>query len=160
MPFYQILHSVELSPEQKDALATAITNAHCGATGALKLFVNIEFHHNTNPYQYVGGQRRPNNKIIGFTRSRGTVGADLMNDVVSEVNDQWNKIVGSDGEKELGALWITDGILTGIEFGHMLPKAFEDNDWFEEHKKDFERRAALGDQVFVDALDSNVIHRG
>ncbi|KAK6344402.1 hypothetical protein TWF696_008038 [Orbilia brochopaga] len=159
MPFYQVLHSVDLTPDQKDALANIITNAHCGATGALKFFVNVEFHHNTNPWQYIGGQRRPNNKIIGLTRPRGTAGEDLMNEVVSEVNQGWSRIVGSDGEKELSAFWINDGMLTGLEFGHLLPKAFEDNAWFETHKEEFENRAKNGDGLFAEALKSNIIPR-
>ncbi|KAF3916154.1 hypothetical protein AA313_de0204235 [Arthrobotrys entomopaga] len=123
MPFYQVSHSIELSPEQKDALAVIITNAHTGATGALKMFVNVEFYHNTNPWQYVGGMRRPNNKIIATTRPRGELGGQLMDDVSKEIAQGWDKVVGSEGERELGALWINDSMLTGIEFGSILPKA-------------------------------------
>ncbi|KAF3920364.1 hypothetical protein ABW20_dc0102036 [Dactylellina cionopaga] len=154
MPFYEVFHSIDLSPAQKDALAEVITNAHTGATGALKLFVNVEFHHNTNPWQYVGGLRRPNNKIVATTRPRGEAGEDLMREVSREIVEGWNKIVGSEGEKELLALWINDSRLTGIEFGFILPKAFEDQGWFETHKAEFEKRAKEGDQLFIDAMQS------
>ncbi|EPS38939.1 hypothetical protein H072_7309 [Dactylellina haptotyla CBS 200.50] len=159
MPFYQVFHSIDLSPEQKDALAIVITNAHSGSTGALKMFVNIEFYHNTNPWQYVGGMRRPNNKVIAMTRHRGELGDQLMTEVSTEILEGWNKVVGNEGENELSALWINDSMLTGIEFGASLPKAFEDQNWFETHTSDFERRAKAGDQLFIDALKDSVISR-
>lgn len=86
------------------------------------MFVNVEFYHNTNPFQYVGGLRRPNNKLIGWVRPRGEVGEDLMKEVAKEIYEGWNNIVGSAGEKELSALWINDTMLTGVEFGALLPR--------------------------------------
>ncbi|KAK6511778.1 hypothetical protein TWF481_000683 [Arthrobotrys musiformis] len=159
MPFYQVFHSIELSDSQKDSLAQIITDAHTGATGALKMFVNVEFYHNTNPFQYVGGLRRPNNKLIGWVRPRGEVGEDLMREVAKEIYDGWNNTVGSKGEKELSALWINDTMLTGVEFGAILPRAFEDQGWFEENKAKFEERARSGDELFVEAVQGNIINR-
>lgn len=125
MPFYQVYHSTPLDNLQRDALAKAITNAHSGTTGALKIFVNIDFHHNTNPYQYVGGIRRPNNKIIGLLRPRGDViGEELMKDIMKEIQEAWNEIVGSEGEQELSVIWLNDSLKTGMEFGILLPKVW------------------------------------
>ncbi|KAK6529353.1 hypothetical protein TWF281_008530 [Arthrobotrys megalospora] len=159
MPFYQVFHSIDLTPSQKDSLAQSITEAHTAATGALKMFVNVEFYHNTNPFQYVGGLRRPNNKLIGWVRPRGEVGEDLMKEVAKEIYEGWNNIVGSAGEKELSALWINDTMLTGVEFGALLPRAFEDQVWFEEHKAEFEDRARKGDELFIEAIQGNIINR-
>ncbi|KAF3931565.1 hypothetical protein ABW19_dt0208654 [Dactylella cylindrospora] len=100
MPFYQVFHSIALSDDQKDELAQVITKAHSGVTGALAMFVNVEFYHNTNPWQYVGGMRRPNNKIIGTTRPRGEASV-LMDDVVAEIYEGWNSIVGLPTWKDL-----------------------------------------------------------
>ncbi|KAK6335162.1 hypothetical protein TWF718_010599 [Orbilia javanica] len=159
MPFYQVFHSIDLSSSQKDSLAQTITNAHTAATGALKLFVNVEFYHNTNPFQYVGGLRRPNNKIIGWVRPRGDVGEHLMKEVAKEIQEGWDNTVGSTGENELAALWINDTMLTGIEFGGILPRAFEDQSWFEERKTEFQERARQGDELFIQAIQGNIINR-
>ncbi|KAF3171774.1 hypothetical protein TWF225_010457 [Orbilia oligospora] len=159
MPFYQVFHSVDLSPSQKDSLAQIITDAHTAATGALRLFVNVEFYHNTNPFQYIGGLRRPNNKLIGWVRPRGEAGEHLMKEVAREIQEGWDNTVGSAGEKELSALWINDTMLTGVEFGAILPRAFEDQAWFEEHKAEFQERARNGDELFSEAIQGNIINR-
>lgn len=123
MPLYEVHHYISLSPSQKDSLASIITDAHANNTGALRLFVNVIFKDtSSDPFQYIGGKRRPSNRIIAMTRSRGDAGISVLDDVVREIQDGWNKIVGTEGDRELGAIFMTDGLKAGMEKGFLLPK--------------------------------------
>lgn len=82
-----------------------------------------------------------------------------MKEVAEEIQEGWDNTVGSEGEKELSALWINDTMLTGVEFGAILPRAFEDQAWFEEHKTEFQDRARKGDELFIEAIQGNIIDR-
>ena len=57
MPSYEVEHSVDLSNDQQDAIAAAVTNAHCTTFNALRIFMNIRFTNIATHAVYVAGKR-------------------------------------------------------------------------------------------------------
>lgn len=153
MPIYQVFHCIPLSDSQRDNLAIQITKCHCDNTGALPIFVNVTFTDTSNdPFQYIAGHRRPNNRILGTVRPRGDAGHQVLKDVVRDIQKAWEKIVGKYGTRELGVLFLSESLTEGLERGFELPKAYEDNEWAEKHKAEFQERADAGDPIFIELM--------
>ncbi|KAF2844672.1 hypothetical protein T440DRAFT_314665 [Plenodomus tracheiphilus IPT5] len=95
MPHYAIHHSTLLSPTQKSALATTITNLHTTLFSAASIFVNVTFHATTLQTQttFVGGQQVQTNYINGFLRPRGPSNAPKLATLIQEISKAWEDIV-------------------------------------------------------------------
>ena len=57
MPLYQIEHIIPLTPEQQDALASALTTLHTRKFTTPSLFVNVQFRDVREQVCYVAGKR-------------------------------------------------------------------------------------------------------
>lgn len=57
MPLYEIEHVIQLSADQKDELAKAITQIHSHLFTTPSLFVNVRFTDTSQHDVYVGGKK-------------------------------------------------------------------------------------------------------
>lgn len=117
MPAYDIEHICPLSDEQQDYLAEAITMIHSEKFSTPRLFVNVTFKEISTIRTYVGGKRRPNNRIIANVRHGPSRTQELYDEVCAEVSEAWKKIVGDSGEKELRAIFIL-GMTLAVSLTH------------------------------------------
>lgn len=93
MPAYEVEHICQLSPEQKDDLAMAITKIHSNHFNTPKLFVNVRFTNVDDHATYVAGKRRKANRMFAYVRA-GPSRTQKDFDTVSEaLMKAWDSIV-------------------------------------------------------------------
>ncbi|KAL2068994.1 hypothetical protein VTL71DRAFT_15332 [Oculimacula yallundae] len=159
MPFYEIQHSLPLSPSQRTTLAQSITTLHATSFNAPTIFVNVKFTPNTTDEGYfIGGEHRPStNRIFVHVRSGKGRGDEAFAKLAKDVEDVWDRAVGrekGDGEagkgmeKVLHAVFIVPGI-TVREQGMAIPLAGEEASWMESNLASFKKRADAGEENFV-----------
>lgn len=68
MPLYLVSHAVDLTTNQQDTLATAITKLHTELFTAPALFVNVRFSAASQHVGYVGGKKGQVNSISAHVR--------------------------------------------------------------------------------------------
>ncbi|KAH8684336.1 hypothetical protein BGZ60DRAFT_164463 [Tricladium varicosporioides] len=158
MPFYNIEHSIPLSPSQKSSLAKQITNLHSIKFNAPSLFVNIKFSPLDSssatlidPNFFVGGKPKAGlNYIWAHVRGGGGRSQEHFDKLAESVEEIWNDVTGEKGT--LQAVFIVPGIVAR-ERGLRIPPAGEEGKWMEESWDEFENRALEGDEDFKGLVD-------
>lgn len=171
MPLYQILYAIPLTSTQKDSLAAAITTIHSRKFTTPKNFVNVNFTDVSTAEHYIGGKRHNANHIRANVRAGPSRTPEDWEELCKAINSAWEDIVVRDpvprpkgkqlGEEELKlrSLIVLGGIIGGLEAGFVLPQAGGDVQWLQENWSEFERRAANGEQEWVDVVQ-DVKERG
>ncbi|KAF2829498.1 hypothetical protein CC86DRAFT_465099 [Ophiobolus disseminans] len=166
MPHYEIHHICGLDYDQKDQLATDITNLHCTLFSTPSAFVNVSFQHHPPLAEYtffVGGKRRATNFIHAHLRPRGPDNAPKLQHLVREIMRIWderahtessiwrNKDKGKDegrldDHRALHNVFIYEDVAAGAEQGFVLPVAGQEGEWVQENIEAFKKRAEMGDE--------------
>lgn len=124
MPLYTCISDDRTADRQREAVALAITESHCGHTGAPPEFVHVSF------TDYLGGTTKSTLRIVGNIRAgRPTeLKAQLHDDIVQRVADILS--VSQDKVRlvllELPAEWAMEG-------GEVLPAPGTEGDWMNKH---------------------------
>ncbi|ETN42107.1 uncharacterized protein HMPREF1541_04046 [Cyphellophora europaea CBS 101466] len=143
MPTYEVIHRCDLTNEQRDALAAAITEIHAQLFTVSKIFVNVWFRHWHEGGRYVGGQPECNNCIRAFVRGGPARSREQYVELVKQVRAAWYKVVPSTPDKEtfLHVINVMDSIAAGMEFDFWTPPAGGDVEWFQENWKELTEKA-------------------
>ncbi len=124
MPYYRCIvpeGSVELDKRQQ--VATAITDIHCGSTGAPRSFVHVEFVETPAgetpefevPYYIDGGNRAGRSE-------------EVKAKLLSDLTGAFERITGVDG---VGARITESPASWSMEGGHVLPEPGEEGaEWY------------------------------
>lgn len=110
--------------------------------------------------------KRLTNRITARVRNGSSRSREAFNGLCSDINSAWARIVHPKvsplqlppRELELGAILIKGELLAGMKVGFPVPAAGDEMAWAEEHLASFKKRAAQGDQGFVElisALENN-----
>ena len=135
MPFYRCVVPQDSVPyEQREAVAQAFTNIHCGSTGAPRSFVHVVFDEHDDrwdtPYFLDGANRagRPE---------------ELKSQLLSDLMSAFQEITGVPSEEYSGR--ITEGPAKwSMEGGMVLPEpGAETTEWYE-HDQRMQGQAAAG----------------
>jgi phenylpyruvate tautomerase PptA (4-oxalocrotonate tautomerase family) len=129
MPFYQCLVPAgSLSADKRSALAEAITEVHCGVTGAPRGFVNVLFAEYDPANYFTAG--KPNDcSVIGGSIRAGR-DRESRARLLTELSQAWVSITGQDPRKVLIALNEVDPTSI-MEAGLIMPAPGEEGEWLE-----------------------------
>ncbi|KAL9075333.1 MAG: hypothetical protein Q9161_001710 [Pseudevernia consocians] len=165
MPLYEIEHIIPLSSPQKDDLARSITQIHSRLFTTPSLFVNVRFTDTASHDVYIGGKKRPANRILAHVRPGGGRSVEHFTTLCAQITAAWDRVLG-EGEGEgreggggggddgaLRAVFVLGTIVAGSEVGLALPAAGEDKKWLQGNVGEFEKRAKAGDGEFRDVLE-------
>ncbi|KAE8443969.1 hypothetical protein EG329_001193 [Mollisiaceae sp. DMI_Dod_QoI] len=106
MPFYEIIHHINLTRQQRETLAREITTLHSKAFSAPSYFVNIKFSpsHNASilapsspvvPEYFIAGKARPHpNLIFAHVRSGASRSNDAFAKLAEDIENIWDEVVG------------------------------------------------------------------
>lgn len=124
MPLYTCISDDRTDAAKRQAVALAITEAHCSHTGAPPEFVHVTFN------DYLGGTPKSALRIIGNIRSGRP--PELKSKMHDEILDRVASILSVSREKvtlvlqEMPAEWAMEG-------GEVLPAPGTEADWMKEH---------------------------
>lgn len=162
MPLYRIEHAILMTIGQQDELAEAITTLHSTRFRTPRLFVNVEFSDVSDSTTYIGGKRRRGNHIKAHVRSGPSRSSQDWNDLVRDIQQAWDRIVGPglpkvrrgdpDPDTSLRSIILFGDIIGGLEAGFVLPPAGGDEAWLRENWTEFEGLAEKGDEDFGDLI--------
>ena len=124
MPLYTCISDDRTAMNEREAIALAITECHCGHTGAPPEFVHVVFN------DYLGHARGSVLRVVGSIRRGRTpeVKARLHADIVQRIAD----ILSAPRERvqltlqEVPAEWAMEG-------GEVLPTPGSEDDWMNKH---------------------------
>ena len=124
MPLYTCIADARTSNEQRHEIAVAITESHCGHTGAPAEFVHVFFN------EYLGGYKKADLRVVGNIRAGRPpeLKAKMHADIVAKVTN----ILGSSADRvelalqEIPAEWNMEG-------GEVLPTPGTEDDWMRKH---------------------------
>lgn len=124
MPLYTCIADSRTPDDKRQAIALAITESHCGHTGAPPEFVHVCFN------DYLGGTAKSVLRIVGNIRAgrppnlKAQMHADIIQgvaDILSVSRDQVQLTL-----KEVPAEWAMEG-------GQVLPAPGSEGDWMKKH---------------------------
>lgn len=119
MPVYRITHSLHISTEQKQQLATKIKDIHCDNTGASAQYVQTIFQQVAGEDAYTAGQMNEE-----FVCLEGIIRPGRSNEVETKVLWQLNDLLKN--VLNIQKYFISLGRFTSphlIENGNLLPAA-------------------------------------
>jgi phenylpyruvate tautomerase PptA (4-oxalocrotonate tautomerase family) len=128
----------KLSETQKQDMATAITKRHCDATGAPPFFVEVVVEEECTSRRFIGGTITDEYIWIRVDMRSGRSdqqSAQIMLNIVADVS----RISGVPEEN----VWINLCKLAPtdmVEYGRVLPKPGEEQQWFESLPLDLKKR--------------------
>ncbi|KAH4216322.1 hypothetical protein HBH69_168350 [Parastagonospora nodorum] len=161
MPHYMVYHSCDISQQQYQAFASALTKLHCDLFSAPSAFVNITFlpspssssTSTSSPtvHTFVGAHSHPTNFIHAHLRPRGPSNAPKLHTLVTTTMALWSEHIGTDSGrlddiKALHNVFIFEDLAAGAEQGFVVPRAGGEGEWARENKGEFERREREGDE--------------
>ncbi|KAL9113838.1 MAG: hypothetical protein Q9227_001972 [Pyrenula ochraceoflavens] len=152
MPLYEVEHICNLSPTQQDDIAKAITEIHSRKFTTASFFVRVKFMNVDQQVTYVAGKRKPFNRIVAHVRHGPSRTKEDYDDISKQLTVAWKSIVGSDGDHYLHAVFVMGDLNAMYEEGFILPPAGQDRQWLKVHLKDFQKRAAEGDEEFQNLI--------
>ena len=157
MPFYNFYHALPLTPEQKQDLATAVTNSHSRIFSALTALVNVNFVDVSRANNFIAGEiQKVPNTVEGKVRTGGGRTREMYEQMCEELIAAWDKIVRR-GNTEVGPdelrVALMGGLVCLVEGGYLIPEAGKDQAWFEEHLPVIEKRAAAGHRPSMKMLE-------
>ena len=123
MPWYDIEHAIPLSPAQCDALAEKITYLHTRIFTVPALLVNVQFRDSSKDNTYVAGKRKLSSRIQANLRVGPGRPVHMYDDLAEQLEKAWYEVVGTGKDKELRAVLINGGRLTGREAGFVISPA-------------------------------------
>lgn len=158
MPFYEIYHSVHLTTEQRQALATQITDLHCTKFTTPSFFVHIRFipQDTSDGTYFMGGKPRTScsNRIIGILRVSPKRTKSDFDYLAEKIEKAWYDVIGGsieDLEKRIMMVTFTQ-MITIREGGMAIPEAGQEGKWFQEHMEYFREMGEKGLEDFGDLL--------
>jgi phenylpyruvate tautomerase PptA (4-oxalocrotonate tautomerase family) len=170
MPAYDIEHICELSDNQKDQLAEAVTKIHSEQFSTPRLFVNVRITDTSSQRTYVAGKQasqqqmsalyitdgksnlkqHKSNRILAYVRHGPSRTQADYNAVSTALEKEWQRIVPG---TELRMVLFYGAIVAGMEAGLFLPPAGQDAEWIKENWTTFVKKAEDGDDMFADMLE-------
>ncbi|KAJ2968225.1 hypothetical protein NQ176_g9285 [Zarea fungicola] len=166
-----ICHSIPLSREQKDTLASFITTLHTSTFRAPSFFVNVRFvTPEADGDYYVAGKARPTspNRITATVRTSPTRTKEIFDSTAQKIAAKWNEVVNDsaiaapldgsltqDQVSRLKALHLVvfQPMLAALEHGVVIPGAGEEQNWFRENMAYFKEQAEIhNNKEFQDML--------
>lgn len=155
MPFYQIYRSYPLDQDQRQSIASSITNLHCRAFTTPSFFVHVHFIHEdsgSGNYFLAGKPHTAtSNRIIGIVRTSATRPKAAFDELGAQIEGAWYdalKIAAPAEKKE----WSQDGeekrlmmvtfvpMVTIREGGMAIPEAGQEGGWLKGQMPFFLRR--------------------
>ena len=120
MPWYDVEHAIGLSCTQCDTLAEKITNLHTRTFMVPGLLVNIQFRDASKDNTYVAGKRKLSNRIQANLRVGPGRPMQMYDDLAEQLEKAWYEVVGTGKGRELRAVLINGGRVTGREAGFVI----------------------------------------
>lgn len=146
MPTYTVTLSVQgLTSDKKQRIATGITHAHHGATGAQRFFAEVIFRDVDRGDFFIGGKPLKGDSIY----IHGHIRAGRSSQQKQELMAQILEAVTEAAAVPARSVWIyiSDIPATSmVEFGHVLPAPGEEASWLKGLPED--------DRRFLAELDS------
>ena len=130
MPTYTVTHSsLDLNPEQKNQIATGITDVHYRVTGANRYFAQVIFNEKSEENHFMGGKTisEPQLFLHGEIRSGRT--EEVKKKLILDLRDALIKASGLD--KTNVWVYIIDLLPNQmIEYGEILPESGKEKEWY------------------------------
>ena len=123
MPWYDVEHAIPLTSSQCDALAEKITHLHTHIFLVPALLVNVHFRDASKDNTYVAGKRKLSNRIQANLRVGPGRPIQMYDDLAEQLEKAWYEVVGTGKGKELRAVLINGGRVTGREAGFVISPA-------------------------------------
>jgi phenylpyruvate tautomerase PptA (4-oxalocrotonate tautomerase family) len=143
MPIYQVAsrHGM-LTPEMKQLVATAITDAHVDATGAPPVFVHVFFNEIPPGIAYSAGELDDNiTGITGAIRAGRTL--EQKQTLIKRINADWCRITGQSPKQVVAGLNEIDSDIT-MEYGLILPHPGDEPQWFVDNAESLDGISGTG----------------
>jgi phenylpyruvate tautomerase PptA (4-oxalocrotonate tautomerase family) len=121
-------HAGAITPEQQQQLASAITDAHCRATGAPVSFTQVIFRDLTPSGHFIGGRPAGPDSLWVHGTIRDGRPDSVKSDLVRSLTDLIERVTGAGRENT----WVYISELPAqqmIEFGQVLPPHGEEDTW-------------------------------
>ncbi|KAM5378777.1 hypothetical protein ACJZ2D_004250 [Fusarium nematophilum] len=138
MPFYEVHHSLPLTPDQRQSLASSITYLHCTAFTTPSFFVHVHFkaHDASDGSYFMAGKPRTtnSNRIIGIVRTSPARSKSDFDTLAAKIEETWYDVVGSwpgEGSDETKRLLMVTFVpmVTIREGGMAIPEAGHEGGW-------------------------------
>lgn len=130
MPTYTVTHSsLDLNPEQKNQIATGITEVHYRVTGANRYFAQVIFNEKSEENHFMGGKTisEPQLFLHGEIRSGRT--EEVKKKLILDLRDVLIKASGLDRTNVW--VYIIDLLPNQmIEYGEILPASGKEKEWY------------------------------
>ncbi|KAM0288450.1 hypothetical protein ACHAO9_007096 [Fusarium lateritium] len=167
MPFYQVYHSYDLNGDQRQKIASAITQLHCQAFQTPAFFVHVSFiEEGTKDKTYfLAGKAHDatSNRIIGTVRMSATRSKADFDELGAKMEAAWYNALDltSPTEKESWdnvdepkrLLMVTFVPMVTIREGGMaIPEAGQEESWLKEQLPYIESMADKGIEDFAELL--------
>jgi phenylpyruvate tautomerase PptA (4-oxalocrotonate tautomerase family) len=123
MPWYDVEHAITLTPTQCDTLAEKITYLHTRTFMVPALLVNVQFRDASKDNTYVAGKRKLSNRIQANLRVGPGRPVQMYDELAEQLEKAWYEVVGAGKGKELRAVLINGGRVTGREAGFVINAA-------------------------------------
>jgi phenylpyruvate tautomerase PptA (4-oxalocrotonate tautomerase family) len=164
MPLYEVYHSYSITDEQRQSLATAITQLHCDTFATPSFFVHVRFvkHDATDCTYFMAGKPRTtnSNRIIGIVRTshaRSRADFDLLGEKIEEA---WYQCLNTpspkdanyqskDGEAKRLLMVTFTPMITIREGGIPIPEAGQEGVWLKEQLPYFKKMGDKGIEDFT-----------
>lgn len=159
MPIYEIYHSHPLTSQQRQSLATTVTNLHCTTFTTPSFFVHLRFiaQDPTNNTYFTAGKPRSGstNRIIGIVRTSAARSKADFDALATKLEEAWYDTVGGsilDEEKRLVMVTLTPMVAVR-EAGMTIPEAGKEGEWFREMMPFFKEMKGKGVKDFSELLE-------
>jgi phenylpyruvate tautomerase PptA (4-oxalocrotonate tautomerase family) len=124
MPLYTCISDERTDEAKRQAIALAITEAHCAHTGAPPEFVHVTFN------DYLAESSKSTLRIVGTIRSGRPV--EVKSSMHAQIVDEAARILSVSADQvtlvlqEMPAEWAMEG-------GHVLPAPGTEDEWMRAH---------------------------
>ncbi|PYI05170.1 hypothetical protein BO78DRAFT_151944 [Aspergillus sclerotiicarbonarius CBS 121057] len=166
MPPYKVYHSYPMTDEQRQALATSITDLHCETFTTPSFFVHIRFipHDARDGNYFMAGRTRLNdsNHIVGIVRTSPTRSKSAFDALAAKIESAWYETVRSPSvegldEKDAASrkrlLMVTfTPMITIREGGMTIPEAGKEGTWLKEQLPFMRQMSEEGFDDFTEML--------
>ncbi|PWY74480.1 putative cis-3-chloroacrylic acid dehalogenase [Aspergillus sclerotioniger CBS 115572] len=147
MPLYKVYHSYPITDEQRQALATSITNLHCETFTTPSFFVHIRFipHDASDGNYFMAGRPRliNSNYIVGIVRTSPARSKSTFDALAAKIETAWYEAVHSqpfkgldndehDTERKRLRMVTFTPMITIREGGMAIPEAGTEGTWLKE----------------------------
>jgi phenylpyruvate tautomerase PptA (4-oxalocrotonate tautomerase family) len=158
MPLYEVHHSLPLSNEQRQSLATAITNLHCTAFTTPSFFVHIQFvpQDASDGNYFMAGKSKvtSSNRIIANVRTSPSRSKADFDALAEKIERAWyDAVEGSVADSKSALRMVAFTQLVAIrEAGVAIPEAGHEKAWFQENMPYFKEMSEKGLEEYSEML--------